>query len=186
MTQRLSIFVLLVIIIVSGSYLFSVYNEPDEQVEPDKELPIFTGNGIASTTFSEAGMPMYRIEAQTLNYYANTNETTFDDPVVWIYQNGLTVEWRISASRATLTKTHTLQMDGNVRIFNLLPESDVELIKSDDLLLTFTDSKFTSDSEIEVTGKGFQNRGIGIVGSFKDYNATLLNDVKGRYESAIP
>ncbi len=186
MTQRLGIFVLLSIVLAAGGYLFSKLDQPNEQVTPDSELPIFTGNSVSSTTFSESGKPMYRIEADTLDYYSNTSETIFAEPVVWIYQDDQNVEWRVSANSATLTKSHTLLMEGHVRIFNLLPESGIELIKSDNLFLRFTDSTFSTNSPVEITGSGFQNQGLGIIGSFKDYNATLLEDVKGRYESFIP
>ncbi|WP_413111145.1 LPS export ABC transporter periplasmic protein LptC [Thaumasiovibrio sp. DFM-14] len=186
MIQRFSILVLAIIAIGCGGYLFTQMSRPEIQIAPDLELPIISGKSVTSTAYSDIGAPMYQIVAQQLDYFAHRHETEFSDPVVWVYNSaGTDIEWRISSDKATLKNTDTLIMTDNVRMFNLLPDAGIELIKSDDMLLNFTDNTFSSDKRVEITGKGFQNDGTGIIGSFELYQATLLKQVKGRYESFI-
>nr|WP_086938317.1 LPS export ABC transporter periplasmic protein LptC [Thaumasiovibrio occultus] len=183
MIQRLSIILLVGVILFCGGYLMFESSQDQAQVEPNLELPVITGKQIASTTYNQQGALLYTIEAAELNYYANSGDTVFDEPVVELYRDGKDLEWRLSANVARLDKSQNLLLDGNVRLFNLYPDAGIELIKSDDLGVALVEGTFSTESSVVITGPGYENSGVGLDGDFNNYNARLLNEVKGRYEA---
>ncbi len=74
-------------------------------------------------------------------------------------------------------------MTGNVRIFNLLPESAVKVIQTESLRLDLISKDFDTPDHVFITGASFQNEGTGMKGNMERSVATLLKNVKGRYEA---
>lgn len=181
--KRLVYMLLIVLCAWSGYYLLQKHWQKEEQVALDTEKPIFTGSGVKNTAYTETGIRSYRIESDTLEYYNLSGNTDFRQPVIWVYKDGVETEWRISANHATLNKEHILQMSGNVRIFNLLPDSAIEAIKTDTLQLDLISKDFETSDPVTITGSAFQNEGIGMKGNMERSVATLMNNVKGRYEA---
>lgn len=74
-------------------------------------------------------------------------------------------------------------MKGNVRIFNLLPESAIQVISTDNLRLNLVNKDFDTQYYVVITGTSFENEGDGLKGNMDCNVATLLNNVKGIYET---
>ncbi|WP_120513418.1 LPS export ABC transporter periplasmic protein LptC [Photobacterium salinisoli] len=181
--NRLFCVVLVILCAWTGYYLLQKHWQQETLTAPDNEKPIFTGTGVKNTSYNEAGIRSYRIESDTLEYYNLSGNTEFQQPVIWVYKEGTESEWRISANHATLDKEHILQMSGNVRIFNLLPDSAINAIKTDTLRLDLISKDFDTPDPVTITGSAFQNEGIGMKGNMERSVATLMNNVKGRYEA---
>lgn len=181
--QRLLCALLIVICAWFGYYLLEDRFKGDVQVEPDAEKPLFTGSIVTNTAFNESGMRSYQIDSDYLEHFSVSGDTDFDKPVLWVYRDGDNTEWRISSNTATLDKDQVLQMTGNVRIFNLLPESIMKVMQTDTLRLDLITKDFDTADHVVITGTGFQNEGTGMNGNMDRSVATLLNNVKGRYEA---
>ncbi|PSW18467.1 LPS export ABC transporter periplasmic protein LptC [Photobacterium sanctipauli] len=181
--QRLLYVLLIAICAWTGYYLLDKHWQEDVQVAPDAEKPLFTGSSVVNTAFNESGLRSYQIDADYLEHFSNSGNTDFVEPVLWVYRDGTETEWRISSNTARLDKDHVLQMTGNVRIFNLLPESAVKVIQTDTLRLDLVSKDFDTPDHVTITGDAFQNEGTGMKGNMDRSIATLLENVKGRYEA---
>ncbi|WP_064601825.1 LPS export ABC transporter periplasmic protein LptC [Photobacterium sp. J15] len=184
MTFRSLIYALLIFICAwTGYYLLDNYWQEDIQVEPDAEKPLFTGSDIVNTSYSESGLRSYQIDSDYLEHFSKSGDTDFTSPVLWVYRDGSETEWRISSNTARLDKDQVLQMNGNVRIYNLLPESAIKVIQTDSLRLDLINKDFDTPDQVLITGSAFQNEGTGMKGNIDRSVATLLKNVKGRYEA---
>ncbi len=181
--KRLLYALLLLLCAWTGYYLLEKQWQEDVQVEPDAEKPLFTGNAVVNTSFNESGLRSYQIDSEYLEHFSKSGDTDFVEPVLWVYRDGTETEWRISSNTARLDKNQVLQMTGNVRIFNLLPESAVKVIQTESLRLDLISKDFDTPDHVFITGASFQNEGTGMKGNMERSVATLLKNVKGRYEA---
>jgi len=76
---------LVVIIAISGYYLMTNKASYDIQVEPNVELPLFTGNDLTNTSYNKQGVRSYVIVSDKLNHYASSGDTVFEKPILRIY-----------------------------------------------------------------------------------------------------
>ena len=184
MTRRFGLFVLIVLCALSGYYLLVQHRwQQVQQVTPDAEKPLFTGEDIETVQYNADGVRSYTVQAEHLEHYAKIDETHFNEPVLWTYQDGQDEEWRVSANYAVLSDEHLLTMTGNVRIFNLLPNAQIDSVTTDSVTLNLTTRDFWSDSPTTITGTRFQTTGKRVKGNFGSHQMELLDDVKGRYET---
>lgn len=184
MTLHKLLYTLAFIVCVStGFYLINDYWQGDVQVKPDDEKPIFTGSIVTSTSHTEAGIRSYQVDSEYLEHFKKSGDTDFVKPVLWLFREGTETEWRISSNDATLDQDQILYMKGNVRIFNLLPDSTLKVIQTDNLRIDLVSKDFDTPDHVVMTGDAFINEGDGMTGNMDRSVATLLNNVKGRYES---
>lgn len=167
-----------------GYYQLDRHWHQSAQIQPDNEKPIFIGNKISNTTFDLDGLRSYQIDSEHLEYFENAGYTDFVKPVLWVFQDGENTEWRISANSAVLNKKNELNLTGNVRMFNLLPNSDIKVIKTNNLHLNIETQAFHTQDHVTITGPAFINEGDGMAGNMKQKVAKLLKNVKSRYEPA--
>ncbi|OAN16540.1 LPS export ABC transporter periplasmic protein LptC [Photobacterium jeanii] len=172
-----------IVCVVTGFYLFDKYWQDDVQVTPDAEKPMFTGSVVTNTAYTEAGVRSYQVDSDYLEHFSSTGDTDFTKPVLWVFRDGSETEWRISSNDATLDQDQILYMKGNVRIFNLLPESTLKVIQTDTLRIDLISKDFDTSDHVTMTGDAFINEGDGMTGNMDRSVATLLKNVKGRYES---
>ncbi|OOE61132.1 LPS export ABC transporter periplasmic protein LptC [Salinivibrio sp. IB282] len=184
MTRRLGLLLLVVLCSVSGYYLLVQHGwQQVQQVTPDAEKPLFTGEAIQTVQYDADGVRSYTVHAKHLEHYAKIDETHFNEPVLWTYKAGTEEEWRVSADYAILSDDHLLTMTGNVRIFNLLPNAQIDSVATDSVTLNLTTRDFWSESPTTITGTRFQTKGKRVKGNFGNHQMELLDDVRGRYET---
>lgn len=181
--KRLLYALLLMICALTGYYLLEKHWQSDIQIESDTKKPLFTGSVVSNTAFTETGIRSYQIDSDYLEHFGKSGDTDFVNPVLWVYRDGENTEWRISSKTARLDKYQVLQMTGNVRIFNLLPESAIKVMRTDNLRLNLITKDFDTPDHVVITGTAFQNEGTGMKGNMDRSVATLLKNVKGRYEA---
>ncbi len=84
--SRIGYIVAVLVVCVSGYYLLEKGQEYDIQVEPNKELPMFSGVDLVNTSFNEDGIRSYVITSVELDHYALSGDTIFDSPVLKVYR----------------------------------------------------------------------------------------------------
>lgn len=181
-SQRLSTVILLLICLFTGYYLFNKQRESDQQISPDAEQPLFTAEGVATSNYDENGIRTYRLQSDHIEHFQQSDETHFNLPVLLTYSDGTDPEWKMTADFAVLEDKRMLVMSGNVNIMNLLPETQVKLITTDQLTLDLSSKDFWSNDETRILGVNFETRGNWIKGNFSSHQVELIQQVKSRYE----
>ncbi|ANS84348.1 LPS export ABC transporter periplasmic protein LptC [Vibrio scophthalmi] len=184
--SRIGYLLLVVIIAISGYYLMTNKASYDIQVEPNVELPLFTGNDLTNTSYNKQGVRSYVIVSDKLNHYASSGDTVFEKPILRIYLNGDIQEWEITAGSGVLTKDHVLTLQSNILGKNLLPDSGFDTLSTDIMHIQLDNRDFWADNQVTLIGPQFETVGQAMKGNFADNTAILYNHVQGRYETLTP
>ncbi|GAA5645738.1 MULTISPECIES: LPS export ABC transporter periplasmic protein LptC [Vibrio] len=181
------IYVLLFIVAgVSIYYLLDKENTFDIQVEPNVELPMFSGESVTSTSYDESGTRSYVITSTHLDHYAQSGDTLFEKPVLKVFNQGTIQEWEVTADSAVLDKDHVLTLHDNVLAKNLLPDSGFDTLSTAKMSIQLDNRDFWADNQVVLIGPQFETVGQAMKGNFADNTAVLYNHVQGRYETLTP
>ncbi|KII77613.1 LPS export ABC transporter periplasmic protein LptC [Vibrio renipiscarius] len=184
--SRIGYLLLIIIIAISGYYLMTNKASYDIQVEPNVELPLFTGKMLINTSYDEQGIRSYVITSNKLDNYASSGDTIFDQPVLKVYKDGDIQEWQITAVRGVLTQDHVLTLETDVLGKNLLPDSGFDTLSTDIMHIQLDNRDFWADNQVTLMGSQFETVGQAMKGNFADNTAILYKHVKGRYETLTP
>lgn len=114
------------LVMIAGYSLYYLYGVKDVnviQISPNLELPVLSGQNVDNVNYDELGTKSYRITASFLDHYAQSGDTKFEYPVLYVYKEGSTLEWQITADRGIVDKNHILTLFDNVLAKNLLPDA---------------------------------------------------------------
>ncbi|WP_159655423.1 LPS export ABC transporter periplasmic protein LptC [Vibrio atypicus] len=170
----------------SGYYYFSRQQQEAPKVSPDLEQPMFSGQQLTNTSFTDEGVRSYVITSQSLDHYAKNGDTVFEQPVLKVYKEGLTQEWEMTANTGVLDKKHVLTLSGDVIVNNLLPESGFNTLSTSSISIQLDNRDFWADNQVIIHGPQFETVGQAMKGNFADHDATLYKSVQGRYETLTP
>lgn len=184
--SRIIYAILLMITVYSAYYLYGTSRITAIQVTPDLELPALSGQFVDNTSFTEKGVRSYRVTSQYLDHYAKSGDTVFEYPVLYIYRDGETQEWEVTADRGVLTKDQVLTLYDNVLAKNLLPDASFDTMATQKLFIKLDNRDFWADTAVMLLGPTFETKGNAMEGNFADNVATLYNKVQGRYETLTP
>ncbi|GLT18356.1 lipopolysaccharide export system protein LptC [Vibrio zhanjiangensis] len=184
--QRIGYLILAFIISWSAYYLIEKGRGYDIQVEPNTELPMFSGEDLTNTSFDEQGVRSYVITSDKLDHFAKSGDTIFDHPVLKVYKEGTTQEWEVTAEQGVLNKDHVLTLQTNVLAKNLLPDSGFDILSTDMMNIQLKSRNFWADNQVTLIGPQFETVGQAMKGNFADNNATLYNSVQSKYETVTP
>ncbi|WP_038173610.1 LPS export ABC transporter periplasmic protein LptC [Vibrio pacinii] len=184
--SRIGYLILAFIICWSAYYLFEQQQSYDIQVEPDTELPMFSGEGLINTSYNESGVRSYVITSVKLDHYAKSGDTIFANPVLKVFKQGSIQEWEITAVRGVLTQDHILTLYDDVLANNLLPDSGFDTLSTDIMNIQLDSRDFWANNRVVMIGPQFETIGQAMTGNFADNHATLYNQVQGRYETLTP
>lgn len=184
--SRIGYLVVIFIICWSAYYLFDKQQSYDIQVEPDTELPMFSGQGLQNTSYDEKGVRSYVITSANLDHFAKSGDTLFKHPVLKVYKEGDVQEWEITADAGVLNKDHVLTLSTDVLVTNLLPDSGFDTMSTDTISIQLDNRDFWADDQVTLIGPQFETIGQAMTGNFADNHATLYKHVQGRYETLTP
>ncbi|WP_117236099.1 LPS export ABC transporter periplasmic protein LptC [Vibrio maerlii] len=184
--SRILYTLLIIVICGAGYYLLEKSNTESVQIAPDQELPMFTGRGLENINYNEKGVRSYRVISTSLEHYASSGDTIFDQPELTIFKLGSEEEWKITAKRGVLTEEQVLTLYDDVLARNLLPESAFDTMSTDKLFINLNNRDFWADQEVLLVGPQFETEGNAMKGNFGTNDATLYNQVQGRYENLTP
>lgn len=170
----------------SAYYYFDRQSQQAPQVSPDLEQPMFSGQSLTNTSYTDSGVRSYVITSQSLDHYAKSGDTVFELPVLKVYKAGLTQEWEITANTGVLDKNHILTLSADVMVKNLLPESGFDTLSTNNMSIQLDNRDFWADDQVIINGPQFETVGQAMKGNFADHDATLYKSVQGRYETLTP
>ncbi|MFB9137551.1 LPS export ABC transporter periplasmic protein LptC [Vibrio sp. AK197] len=180
-------YVLLVFVVCwCGYYLIERQESYDQQVEPNSELPMFSGQNLTNTSYNEEGIRSYVITSEHLDHFAKSGDTVFAQPVLKVYKEGDIHEWEVTADEGVLDKDHVLTLKGNVKAKNLLPDSGFDTLTTIELSIQLDNRDFWADNQVTLVGPQFETVGQAMKGNFADNTAVLYEHVQGRYETLTP
>lgn len=182
--KRLMMLILFFICGYSGYYLLIQKDSKEkQQVKSNTEKPLFTAEHVESTNYDEEGIRSYALESVYLEHYIDVDETHFNDPVLWTYRDGIAQEWRITSKFAVLKNSRMMTMTGDVKIFNLLPDTQIKTITTQELTLDLSTRDFWSKTKTNILGVGFTSEGKTMKGNFGSHQMELIKEVMSKYES---
>ncbi|USD64995.1 LPS export ABC transporter periplasmic protein LptC [Vibrio sp. SCSIO 43136] len=167
-------------------YLYGYDNTQTMQVKPDTELPMFSGRNLVNTSYNQAGLRNFEIRSKYLDHYAKNGDTIFESLRLDVFREGQQVEWTISADRGVLDKEYKLHLTGKVTIKNLLPEAAFDTMNTESLVIQLENKDFYANQPVKLFGPQFTTTGNAMRGNFDRNDATLFEQVQGRYEIKAP
>ncbi|MDV7105938.1 LPS export ABC transporter periplasmic protein LptC [Vibrio sp. TH_r3] len=184
--SRIFYTILVLIAVSSAYYLFGSKDTDVLQIDPNVELPALSGKNVDNTNYNDDGVRSYHITSSYLDHFAVSGETKFKYPILYIYKEGETKEWEVTADRGILDKNHVLTLYDNVLAKNLLPDASFDTMSTDKLSIQLDNRDFWADNTVLLIGPTFENKGQAMKGNFGQNVATLFNNVQGRYETLTP
>lgn len=92
----------MIIIIAASVYRLAQDSNTDIIHIGDKtQTPEFTGINLLNTTYDENGTRSYRVYSDKMEYFSQTGKSYFDNPMMYIYREGETIEWKVTAKMAS-------------------------------------------------------------------------------------
>lgn len=181
-------FYILLLFIASWSvyYLMDKDVKSESQVTPNMELPLFSGQQLHNISYNENGLRSYIITSKSLDHYAQSGDTVFNNPVLQIFKQGTELEWEIKAKKGTLTKEQVLTLNDDVLATNLLEDAGFKLLSTAQMNIQLDNRDFWTDNTVFLMGPQFETTGNAMKGNFAENNAILYNEVQGRYETLTP
>lgn len=184
--SRILYSLLAIVIAASAYYLYSKDDKSVIQIEPDIELPAFSGTNLHNISYSDTGIRSYSITSAHLEHFSKRGETVFQQPIVRIFANGEVQEWEISSDIAVLNKEEVLTLHDNVVARNLLPESGFDTLSTQEMSIKLENRDFWADNKVIMLGPQFETQGDAMKGNFANHLAELYNKVNSKYETLAP
>lgn len=182
--------VVLSVIVLALSAWFYTLNQQDEDLSnliKKEEQAEYVGHNMQTTVYSPNGQKQYYATAHKVEYYQNGEHTDFHSPEVFLFDviNEKTQQkesWKLQADSARLTKDNMLYLNGHVVVENLIAESKLQRVETEQAIVNIKTQDITSDSAVKINGLHFTSTGLKLTGNLQQQTATLKEQVKTYYE----
>lgn len=145
--------------------------------------PIYKSDKMETAIYDPQGNLSYQIVAEKVEHYDDNGNTLFISPNITIYNNYMAKSWHIWAKSATLTKDKQLYLNNQVTLQNLLPDSQLKKIITNNAKVDLATQVVTSDDFVTIEGANFTSTGIGLLGNLHSQTADILENVKTYYNT---
>ncbi len=152
--------VVLLAVLASTSYWYSVVSrKPGTAPPPRSDSPDFVVDKLSMTQFDAAGRARYRLFAQQLMHYADTDDITLAQPrLVTLYPDRPQVQAHSLQARIE-NNGERVHMTGSVLITRAAtPENPSLLIRTEALTAWPDDDRYISDAPVEIEQDAGQGR----------------------------
>lgn len=155
----------------------------DLALSPANNQPAYQGESVQTLVYTPQGTLSYRLVAQHVKYYADSETSWFSLPVMTIFDTGHQPVWRIQADNARLTSNKTLYLHGHVQVSALAANAQLRNIKTDNAKVDLITQDIVSDDRVSLFGPGLYSTGLKMRGNLRDKTARLIEQVKTSYET---
>lgn len=186
MSKKNLIFALLIFLTLGLYYFVSPTEEDSDNVIVDiTEAPIYQSKSMMTRVYDPTGIQIYQVIAYQISYNADDGNTHFQKPDVMIYNASGAPSWHISADKARLTKKRMIDLNGDVSLVNLTPNSQLERITTHSAKVNLATQTVTSPDKVTLHGPNFYSTGYKLEGNLRQKTANLLENVKTFYFSLL-
>lgn len=192
--------VLAVITLGLLAWFYSLNQDDDKLTHLIKtpEHPEYIGQKMETVVFSPTGEKQYIALSDKVEHFTVDGHTDFAQPVVYVLDVSLSKDksqdstqsadknqvesWKLTATKATLTKDNMLNLEGHVIAQSLLETSKLQRIETESAVVNLTTQDITSDKMVTIKGQNLTSTGLKLTGNLKQQIATLKEQVKTHYE----
>ncbi|MDF7671273.1 LPS export ABC transporter periplasmic protein LptC [Orbaceae bacterium ESL0721] len=176
---------ILLIILALAIYYYHTENEKQESITTTtvSDQPIYQSDDMTTDIYDISGNLLYKITSNNVKYFDTTDSTEFESPNFTLYDHEQIATWHIQAKQATLTHDKLLYLYHDVELFNLVPNSQLQQVKTDNAKVDLTTQNVTSKDKVVIQGEGFYSTGVGLFGDLHAKTAKILENVKTFYNT---
>jgi len=155
---------------------------PTQQINMNEALvPNYEVINLRSKLYDKDGNLTHQVSAKKMQHYDQLGFVTFQDPVYSIYIDNTTEPWQVSAKEGTLYEDNRIQLEKNVRIYNIASEEFVKQIETHFIEINLTDRTLKSDQSVQISGVDYVINSIGFKANLETQIYELSNHVQTQY-----
>lgn len=162
--NRITISIGLLFIIVLGLNLPFWLQEETKKTsatQDDAWLPNYQAKGLKSSLYDEDGQLNHQVYAKAMDHYDLLGFTLFEAPEYTIFTHDGTQPWKVTANEGTLYEDNRIQLETNVTITSLNPDSFIKTLTTDFIEIDLNARTINSNERVEIRGDGFVAAGTG-------------------------
>ena len=182
-TRQNLLFILLLVVIIGAGWFLDDRHSWLQDFTVSRTGPDSFVSGMHLEVMDTSGRLRYRITADTMTHYPNSEELELQRPLIDLQQhNGNS--WRISAETGETTDTGDLiQLLGKVDIRRSGASGPLQ-VRTRDLLVKPEQSYASTESAATITAPGQRVDTVGLEADFRKNTLELRNQVRGRFDAA--
>ena len=188
MNKKIIVYLLLMLLSLGIYYYYQNSNEELVVNEPIdlSHQPLYQSSEMMSIFYDPSGKPRYKIVALQVEFFDERKETLFQSPNITLYDENGEAKWHIQSNNARLTHDKLLYLNDNVQLNNLLPDIQLQTIRTQKAKVDLVTQIVTSDDEVIIQGANFTSHGTGLLGNLREKTAKILKNVTSYYGSSLP
>jgi len=126
----LTALLLIILLAIASGWVFeSIEQSPKQSKEQLRHNPDYFLKNFTSTTMNKSGKIAYKIQADLLEHYPDTDSMELQQSFFTFYENN-TKAWTVKANKALiLQKNEQIQLSGNVILNQMASRKNIELIR---------------------------------------------------------
>ncbi|MGL4249238.1 MAG: LPS export ABC transporter periplasmic protein LptC [Aeromonas sp.] len=164
MSRQTLLFALLFLVALVAWQLGKVELVPDSKVSVENYQPDFVAKDLVTTRFDVNGKRTERLESRHAEYFQLLEQATFEQPVVYLFDEQGAAEWKVTAETGVLNTGDNVILRDKVHLDGLLPASFIATLDTSYLELDLVTQDVRSNREVKIVGRDFQTEGVGLKG----------------------
>ncbi len=175
----ITLFLALVALALIG-WDMSVFNPRNTEPTDNNEASSQSEHTV-TVVFNPIGQLNYKLVAENVQNFSAQELTWFTKPVMTLFGENAVAIWTVRADRAKLTNDKMLYLYGHVEVDSLVPDAQLQKIKTDNAQINLITQDVSSDDQVTLFGVGFTSNGMKMRGNLRAKTAELIEKVKTAY-----
>ena len=178
----------LILLLLFGAGIILVWrpfidtNNQDSQQRSQIMKPDFTAQGLETRLFESEGSLAHQLNAEAMAHYLQIGLTELTQPTYTVYTNDDLATWQISAAQGTFYDDQTLILERGVEIKSLQPDTAIERVMTDYLVIDMVAETMRTDYPVTLFGPQLTIRGDGLKADLYAEKMELNRHVKTVFE----
>ncbi len=181
MNKQTVLFGLLFLMALAAWQLGEIELAPEPTTKVENFQPDFTAKHLVTTRFNEQGKRTERLESDYAEYYQVLEQSTFDKPVVYMFDDKGEAEWKVTAETGVLNTDDNVILRDKVHLDGLLPATFISTLDTPYLEMDLVTQELRSNQHISIVGQEFQTEGVGLKGHLERKYFELLDKGHATY-----
>ncbi|WP_406665870.1 LPS export ABC transporter periplasmic protein LptC [Gallaecimonas sp. GXIMD1310] len=156
--------------------------QPSQAASSGQRQPDGIAEDLQVRQFDEQGQISLVVNAKSMRYFANAQETQLLQPRFELYDAQQQSPWAITADSATVTGQRLVDLKNNVIIRSLDDDARIRSVHTGNLALDLLNKTMSTDQPVTLQGPGFITTGVGLEASLEGQKMHLKSQVNTVYE----